>query len=117
MIAFAYYLLKVSACSGLLFLYYHIALRNKLFHQWNRFYLLATIIVSLVIPTLEFNIWSAKKENQTDTIQLLQVVYSADEYIEEINSNRAYLSAEQWTKIGIRLFLFLITFSGIGKLN
>ena len=120
MIAFAYYLLKVSACSGLLFLYYHIALRNKLFHQWNRFYLLATIIVSLVIPTLEFNIWSAKKENQTDTIQLLQVVYSADEYIEEINSNRAYLSAEQWTKIGystVSMVMLVLLILGIYRIR
>ena len=58
MIAFAYYLLKVCACSGILFLYYQLALKNKLFHQWNRFYLLASIIFSLVIPVIQVTIWN-----------------------------------------------------------
>ena len=99
MIAFAYYLLKVIICSGLLFLYYHAALRNKLFHQWNRFYLLATIVLSLIIPCLQFNVWSATTENNNDKIHLLQVVYSADEYVAEINSGRTDLSIEQWATI------------------
>ncbi len=34
------YLAKVIICSGILYAYYHIALRNNRFHQWNRFYLL-----------------------------------------------------------------------------
>src|SRR5215203_4123048 len=73
MIAFLYYLLKVMICSGLLFCYYHIALRNKLFHQWNRFYLLATIVLSLTIPCLEVNIWDTSRESTVTNIQLLQV--------------------------------------------
>ena len=99
MIGFVYYLLKVIICSGLLFCYYHIALRNKIFHQWNRFYLLATIVLSLTIPCLEFNLWTNSKESTVNKIQLLQAVYTADEYVAEINTNKAVLSMEQWSAI------------------
>ncbi len=93
MIAFAYYLLKVVLCSGLLFLYYHLALRNKLFHQWNRFYLLAAVALSLLIPFLQFNIWSA--DNDYSNIRFMQVLYSADNYVAEVSASRTFLSADQ----------------------
>ena len=99
MIALAYYLLKVIICSGILFSYYHFALRNKLFHQWNRFYLLATIVLSLSIPCLQFNIWTSSNENAVANIQLLKAVYSADEYVAEINTSGTNLSMEQWSVI------------------
>ena len=84
MIAFAFYLLKVIICSGILFLYYHLALRNKLFHQWNRFYLLAAVIISLVVPAAEITIAHLNAEEAPKTIQLLQVLQSADGYLEEV---------------------------------
>ena len=94
MIAIAYYLLKVLICSAILFGYYHLALRNKLFHQWNRYYLLATVICSLLIPCLEFELFITHKE--AAPIQLLQVVYSADEFVAEAAANPGFpLSAEQ----------------------
>ncbi len=37
MIPFAIYLLKVIICSAFLLGYYWVVLRNKTFHQWNRF--------------------------------------------------------------------------------
>src|SRR5215213_7180692 len=97
MIAFAYYLLKMFVCSGLLFLYYHLALRNKIFHQWNRFYLLAAIIISISIPCLEFNIWSDPVDS-TD-IKILQVVHSADAYVAQVSAGTALLSLDQWITI------------------
>ena len=99
MIGFVYYLLKVMICSGLLFCYYHLVLRNKLFHQWNRFYLLATIVLSLTIPCLEFKLWHNSEESSVSNIQLLQAVYSADEYVAEINTSKDILSMEQWSAI------------------
>src|SRR5215203_1433174 len=98
MIAFAYYLLKMLVCSGLLFLYYHLALRNKIFHQWNRFYLLAAIIISIAVPCLEFNVWSSPDDTASD-IKLLKVVYSADQYVAKATTVRNELSLDQWITI------------------
>ncbi|WP_207492696.1 M56 family metallopeptidase [Aridibaculum aurantiacum] len=44
------YLIKMICCSGLLFGYYRLALYNERFHQWNRFYLLAAIAISIAAP-------------------------------------------------------------------
>jgi TonB family protein len=47
------YLLKMLLCSGILYCYYRVALYNERFHQWNRFYLLAAMLLSVVVPLLE----------------------------------------------------------------
>lgn len=51
-----FYLLQVMLCSGILYGYYILALRNKRFHQYNRFYLLFAVVLSFVIPLLEFKL-------------------------------------------------------------
>jgi N-acetylmuramoyl-L-alanine amidase len=99
MIVLAYYLLKVIVCSGILFLYYHLALRNKVFHQWNRFYLLAIVVLSLIVPLLQFTFSHQPQEN--GPVHLLQVVQSADMYMEEIYiRGHQSFSTEQWTTLG-----------------
>lgn len=50
------YLLKMFICSGILYGYYRAALYNERFHQWNRFYLLAALGLSVLIPLLEISI-------------------------------------------------------------
>ena len=83
MIAIAYYLLKVIICSGILFLYYHVALRNKVFHQWNRFYLLVAVALSLTLPLMQIAFYHYS-EASSQAIKLLRVVASADDYMETI---------------------------------
>ena len=46
------YLLKMGLCSGVLLGYYWVALRNERFHQWNRFYLLSALALSVLVPFL-----------------------------------------------------------------
>ncbi len=84
MIAFSYYLLKVIICSAVLFGYYWFALRNKVFHGYNRFYLLTIIGLSLLLPTMEINIFHKIEEPKTNVIKMLQIVTAGDEYIDEI---------------------------------
>lgn len=45
-------LLKITLLSGLLYAYYLLFLRNKPFHQFNRLFLLAIPVLSLVIPVI-----------------------------------------------------------------
>lgn len=49
------YLLKSAITSGILFGYYWFVLRNKNFHFYNRFYLIGTMVLSLVLPLLDLN--------------------------------------------------------------
>lgn len=82
MIAFAFYLLKLIVCSGILFLYYLVALRNKAFHQWNRFYLLLSVVVSVLLPLLQFTV-TVDGNNKDETLHFLQRLPSVNEYLEE----------------------------------
>lgn len=50
------YLVKVSACTVLFFAFYLLVLRHLTFFKINRFYLLLTLLLSFVIPTLNFTI-------------------------------------------------------------
>ncbi|WP_165501683.1 M56 family metallopeptidase [Pedobacter frigiditerrae] len=51
-----YYFLKVSACTMLFFTFYLIVLRRLTFFKINRFYLLFTLMISFIIPTLHFTV-------------------------------------------------------------
>jgi len=55
------YLLKSTLISGIFVAYYWIALRDKKFHYYNRFYLLSASIISLIAPLLNFN-WISVEE-------------------------------------------------------
>ena len=59
------YLVQVIAISGILYGYYHFALRNKRFHQYNRFYLLLSTVLSLAIPFLNIPIYFTNAEKET----------------------------------------------------
>ena len=51
-VAAALYLAKVILISALLFGYYRLFLRDRLFHQYNRYYLLGATLASLVLPLI-----------------------------------------------------------------
>ncbi|MEI6586507.1 MAG: M56 family metallopeptidase [Sediminibacterium sp.] len=55
------YTLKLSMLSGIFVGYYWLALRNKRFHYFNRFYLLASLVLSLIIPIIRFD-WFANEK-------------------------------------------------------
>lgn len=98
MTALLYYLAKVAACSGLLLLYYHWALRNKAFHQWNRFYLLGAVALSLALPAVRLP-FLTPAQSQDELLRLLQAFRSADGYLDGITvsaTGTAFPSPEQW---------------------
>ena len=94
---FALYLFKVILCSALLFGYYHLFLRNKVYHVYNRFYLLAAVIISILAPVINFTMLFASGSATAKPIQLLQVVNNGDQYLEEVilYSHRNNISTSQ----------------------
>lgn len=112
---FLTYLLKVIACSGLLYAYYIIALRNKAFHQWNRFYLLFATIVSIIVPLLEL-----KSANVQTGEGLWNTVQATGHYLETIVITYGSTnSSEQWYLLGYALvstMLLLLLLRATGNL-
>jgi hypothetical protein len=68
------YILKTILISSVFIAYYWIALRDKKFHYYNRFYLLTVSVMSLIIPLLKFNWYSVEKP----------VLYSSNEIVQYI---------------------------------
>lgn len=68
------YLVKVIICSGILYAYYHIALRNNRFHQWNRYYILLSTLLSLVVPLIRIPLSFTPEETQGFYVYTSQVV-------------------------------------------
>jgi len=56
------YVLKSIALSGICFGYYTVFLKNTLLHQYNRFYLLATLVISLVGPFVQLDFFHVNED-------------------------------------------------------
>lgn len=80
---FLLYLGKVMLCSGILLGYYWLFLRNKRFHHYNRFYLQATLLVSVVLPFVRIPVLNQSqnvvKQAVYQTIQVLTVNYGEED--------------------------------------
>ena len=66
--AILFYFLQVLMASGILYGYYHFFLRNKAFHQYNRFYLLASVFISLLIPFLQIPVYFNGSDSQSAVV-------------------------------------------------
>lgn len=112
-----YYLLQVIICSGILFLYYHLALRNRLFHQWNRFYLLAAVVLSLILPAVD---WKVDKTDETPVPALVTAISDVRSSMEvvaieqESSFSPGDLAGPAYTIVSMSLLL-LLAFS-IGRI-
>ena len=61
---FLAYILKVVLASASFFAYYLLALRNKNFHPYNRFYLLSTAVLSTLLPLLHISMFDFSSDNE-----------------------------------------------------
>lgn len=123
MITIAWYLLKVIICSGILCGYYFLALRNKIFHRWNRFYLLASVVLALLVPLVKINIFQKPDVAKGSVIQMLQTISYGDEIVIEYSRkgfhiNSQMLAATAYLLVcGILLTAFFIALYRINKLK
>ncbi len=66
-------LFKSLVVSGVMLAYYMLALRGKKLHRFNRFYLLATVTASLVVPFLRLDWFTITETAPGPAFQMLQV--------------------------------------------
>jgi TonB-dependent SusC/RagA subfamily outer membrane receptor len=65
------YLLKTIILSGIFFGYYALFLKNTVYHAYNRFYLLASMALSLTIPFFKFSMFTVSDEQLAGANQVL----------------------------------------------
>ncbi|HKZ65495.1 MAG TPA: hypothetical protein VJ111_04030, partial [Chitinophagaceae bacterium] len=97
------YLLQVIICSGILYSYYQFFLRNKRFHQYNRFYLLLITLISLIIPFLNIPVYFNSRQDIPAVYKILSAVRVGD--TEKFNSLSQFFTG----KTVAQLFYWLIT--------
>ncbi|OYY19508.1 MAG: hypothetical protein B7Y69_09850, partial [Sphingobacteriia bacterium 35-40-8] len=73
MLTYAFYFLQVVVCSGLMMGYYWLVLRNKRFHQYNRFYLLGVLGSAWLIPLIKIQ-WNKPVASESPAMNLLNIV-------------------------------------------
>lgn len=69
-----FYMLKVALCSALLYGYYLAVLKDRQFHHYNRFYLLAVFLISWIIPLIEIELTPLQGSTTPVTYQLAEVI-------------------------------------------
>lgn len=98
MLPLAYYIVKVMICSAVLYAYYWLALRNKNFHVYNRFFLLGATGLSLLLPLIRIDFWNSNAPEEGTVVRILRAVSTSDEYLEAvvIRAQAPGWSTEQW---------------------
>ena len=96
------YILKSILVSGILMGYYWLALRNTRFHHYNRFYLMATLFLSLLFPAFDLN-WFTLQEPEGESAKQLLL------FIDQPGSIILSETAFPWEKL---VFISILLVSG-----
>jgi hypothetical protein len=107
MIAF---IVKLVIYAGILYGYYWVALRNKVFHSYNRFYLLSSVVLSAVLPLLSINFGSTVSVQHTPAIKILNAVSVGNDYLETIaaqGNGHNHIPAATWL-LWIYIFITIL---------
>ena len=75
MLSLFIFILKAILVSGILLVYYWISLRNTKFHYYNRFYLVATVALSLILPLLDLQWFTFSAPDALPVQQVVQYIY------------------------------------------
>ena len=102
------YIIQSMILSGVLAGYYHIALRNKKFHVYNRFYILSALVASLVFPFIHFNLFTIH-ESRNMPLRLLTGVF----IIGDTHGSPTFHLTPAWVAIGCSVAVTIILLGGL----
>lgn len=89
MLSTAYYFLQVLLCSAIMMGYYWMVLRNKKFHQYNRFYLLSVALLSWIVPLIKIQ-WTSSFSDNERVIRFLTVVADNNTELESVVKSKGF---------------------------
>jgi TonB-dependent SusC/RagA subfamily outer membrane receptor len=113
MLTIAYYFLQVVLCSGMMMGYYWLVLRNKRFHQYNRFYLLAIAALSWIVPLVKIKWGHTVISEDPQMMRFLSVVADNNSQIEESLSGKGFQWSWDMLAPGIYVVVALVLLFGM----
>ena len=104
------YVLKSTFITAIMYGYYRLALKDNKFHYYNRFYLLGSLVLSLVIPLLNFHWFTFEKPAAKTTGEEILLMIAEPGVKSQVNN----LIYSDWIfmfiiMIGISLLVLLVT--------
>lgn len=109
----AFYFGKTVLCSGVMLFYYQLFLKDKTFHHYNRFYLLFTVVVSIVLPLLKVEYFTIRLSDKVYAVlNQFQTFTDSENTNEEIRYPGYIIGGI----IGIALILLVKLLFGIFKI-
>jgi TonB-dependent SusC/RagA subfamily outer membrane receptor len=103
MLTVAYYFMQVILCSGMLLGYYWLVLRNKKFHQYNRFYLLGVGLFSWIVPLIKISFAQQVYNEPSQIVHLVNIVASNNSEIEQLVGDEGFIV--NWNMVAMTLYL------------
>ncbi|WP_300599706.1 M56 family metallopeptidase [Niabella sp.] len=106
----AIYLLQLFLCSGLLYAYYLLFLKNRKLHRFNRLFLLSTFVLSIAVPFIKVPFYVSLTKESSISIQTL-VKYNELLLPEVVISSRQSSgidSIQIWYLLYISIVLFFL---------
>ncbi len=73
---FLIYLFKSTAIAAVFFGYYWLFLKDRRLNKFNRFYLIATVLISLIVPFIHFEWYHVTRSYNDSIFTVLQVMVS-----------------------------------------
>src|SRR5258708_29262170 len=101
------FLFKSIISSAILLSYYWIVLRDKNFHQFNRYYLIATLLLSLVTPVIHFAWYDLDASISPTAINLITSLDSNQVTLSGYESNWKTIFVICWIVISLTSFSIL----------
>ncbi|UPT71696.1 MAG: hypothetical protein M0D53_05015 [Flavobacterium sp. JAD_PAG50586_2] len=99
------FLIKSSICLTTFLVFYYLILEREKTHQFNRFYLLLSIVISFILPFLTFEIIKI-----IPAVEEVQTITSIPVAFETTTETIDYTPLVLWSIYGLITFVFLIRF-------
>ncbi|MDB5126913.1 M56 family metallopeptidase [Mucilaginibacter sp.] len=90
------YLLQVSACTGIFYLFYFVLLRRLTFFTLNRWYLLGTLLLNFIIPAISLPVSITQPVAIMQPVMYLNRIQVIEEPVELINQPQKLKQQFDW---------------------
>ena len=110
MVAYLLYLLKVSVCIIVFYTFYIVVLRNCTFFLLNRFYLVISLLLSFLIPILQFSMFKGQSGSAFSTLIHTALIEPESDFFQPQNL------ITHATTINFSVILSVIYFTGVSIL-
>jgi hypothetical protein len=88
------YLLQVSACTGIFYLFYYVFLRRLTFFTINRWYLLASLLISFIIPAITIPVSTTEPSAIMQPVIYIQHAQIVNEPAKVLANNEAVAGSQ-----------------------